>query len=57
LIHDQLTYQSPGLLPSLLLGAGLVGTSRLVMQAHSLAQVAAGYLVGAIGVAAGVFML
>lgn len=57
LIQDQLTIQAPGLLPLLILASGLVGTARLILQAHSLAQVTAGYLVGIIGVATGVFLV
>lgn len=57
LIQDQLTIQSQGLIPMCLLFAGAVGTSRLILQAHNLGQVAAGYLVGGVGVAAGVLIV
>lgn len=57
LIQDQLTIQMTGMIPISLLIAGIVGTSRLYLKAHSLSQVAAGYLVGGIGVAAGILLV
>ncbi len=57
IVQDQLTIQSKGMLPLLLIFAGLVGTARLYLKAHTLAQVSAGYLVGGLGVAAGSLFL